>query len=134
VAGSTDIDRLRVAFDLLLRGDMEAAGDLVSPDFVVDDHTVPEDTTGPRGPQAVVEIFGRLREAFGDYRAELLDLTDLGDGRVLAIIRTSGTGRGSQIEMEGEVGEVFVMRDGLAVRADVYPSPAEARRAAGVQE
>jgi ketosteroid isomerase-like protein len=134
VADSTDVDRLRVAFDALSRGDLEAAGDLVSTDFVIDDHTVPEDTTGPRGQQALVELFGRLREAFGDYRVELLDLTDLGDGRVLAIIRTSGIGRGSQIEMEGDVGEVFVIRDGFAVRADIYPSPAEARRAAGIQE
>src|SRR5437763_1721564 len=82
--------------DALSRGDLEAAGDLVSEDFVIDDHTVPEDTTGPRGQQALVELFSRLREAFGDYRVELLELTDLGDGRVLAMIRTSGTGRGSQ--------------------------------------
>jgi hypothetical protein len=53
---------------------------------------------------------------------------------VLAILRTSGTGRGSKIEMEGDVGEVSVIRDGLVVRTDIYPSPAEARRAAGVQE
>ena len=131
---TADIARIRVAFESLSRGDLDAARDLVSADFVLDDHTVPEDTTGPRGPQALVELFDRLREAFGDYRIELRDLADLGDGRVLAIVRTSGTGRGSQIEMEGDVGEVFVFRDGLAVRADVYPSPAEARQAAGLQE
>ena len=134
MADTTDIARLRIAFDALSRGDLEAAGDLVSEDFVIDDHTVPEDTTGPRGQQALVELFSRLREAFGDYRVELLELTDLGDGRVLAMIRTSGTGRGSQIEMDGDVGEVFVLRDGFAVRADVYPSPADARRAVGLQE
>jgi hypothetical protein len=60
-------------------------------------------------------------------------MTDLGDGRLLLVVRTTGTGRGSQIEMDGEVGEILVIRDGLVVRADVYPSPSDARRAAGLE-
>ncbi len=129
-----DLTPFRAAFEALSQGDPDAFNDLVSPDFVVDDHTVPEDTTGPRGPHALNLLLARLREAFENYRFELLEISDLGDGRVLAILRTSGTGRGSKIEMEGDVGEVSVIRDGLVVRTDIYPSPAEARRAAGVQE
>jgi ketosteroid isomerase-like protein len=134
MAESPDIARLRDAFDALARGNLDATLDVLSPDLVIDDHTVPEDTTGPRGPDALSQLLNRLREAFDDYRLELRDLTDLGHGRFLAIVRTSGTGHGSQIEMGGEVGEIFVVRDGLVVRGDIYPSSAEARQAAGLEE
>jgi ketosteroid isomerase-like protein len=125
--------RVRDAFNAWAVGDNEPLLELASPDFVIDDHTVPEDTTGPRGPEALVELLARLTEAFDDYRVELREMTDLGDGRLLLILRTSGTGRGSKIEMDGEVGEILVLRDGLVVRADVYPSPSDARRAAGLE-
>jgi ketosteroid isomerase-like protein len=133
VVEAADLDRFRSAFEALSQGDLDAAGDLVTEDYVVDDHTVPEDTTGPRGPEAVRALLARLRESFDDYRFELLEMTGLGDGRVLAVIRTSGTGHGSQIEMEGQVGEINVIRDGLVARTDIYPSPDEARRAAGLE-
>jgi ketosteroid isomerase-like protein len=131
---SAELERFRTAFEGISQGDQRTISALVSPDFVVDDHTVPEDTTGPRGPEALAVLFGRLTEAFDDYRFELREMTDLGDGRILAIVRTSGTGRGSEIEMEGEVGEIAVVRDGLVVRADIYPSPVEARRAASLED
>ena len=133
MAEAADLDRFRVAFEALSQGDIDAARDLVSEDYVVDDHTVPEDTTGPRGPEAVRALLARLRDSFDDYRFELLEMTELGDGRILAVLRTAGTGHGSQIEMAGEVGEINVVRDGLVVRTDIYPSPAEARRAAGLE-
>jgi len=133
VAEAADLDRFRVAFEKLSQGDLDAVRELVSEDWVVDDHTVPEDTTALRGPEAMRALLARMRESFDDYRFELLEMTDIGDGRVLAVIRTSGTGHGSQIEMEGQVGEINLVRDGLVVRTDIYPSPAEARRAAGLE-
>jgi ketosteroid isomerase-like protein len=125
--------RFRTAFEAVSRGDLERAAEMVSPEFVIDDHTVPEDTTAERGLGAFRATLSRLGEAFDDYRVELLDVTDLGDGRLLAVIRTSGTGKGSGIEIDGEVGQVVTVESGLMMRADVYPSPDEARRAAGLE-
>jgi ketosteroid isomerase-like protein len=133
VVEADELHRFRRAFEAIAQGDLDAAAGIVSADFVIDDHTVPEDTTIVRGPAAFGALLSRLREAFDDYRVELRELEELDDGRIYAVVRTFGRGRGSGIELEGDVGQIWTLRDGLVVRNDVYPTPAEARRAAGLE-
>ena len=126
-----DVERLRQAFEAFARGDLDAALERVAPDFVINDRVIVEDTTDLRGPDGLRETQRRLLEGFAQTEFEPLELIDL-EGRILARVRFRGTGATTEIPFEIEVGQLWELRDGLAVRCDVYPSWAEARQAAGL--
>ena len=72
-----------------------------------------------------------LYDAFEDYRPEVEELIDLGD-QVLTLAIEHGTGRGSGAEVEASrTAHVWTLRDGKAVRLDLYLERAEALKAVG---
>jgi hypothetical protein len=56
----------------------------------------------------------------------------LDGGRWLVLLTISGRGRGSGIELEGEVGHVVTFKGGRAQRLDIYLTWDVARAAAGL--
>lgn len=85
------------------------------------------------GREAVGEWFGNWFRTFEPgYRFDSLELHDLGD-RVLLIARHHGRGRSSGIDVSGETGYVYTLRDGKIVRAELM-TPEAARRTAGLAE
>ncbi|HEX8855572.1 MAG TPA: hypothetical protein VF752_08210 [Thermoleophilaceae bacterium] len=45
-----------------------------------------------------------------------------------------GRGKASGIEVGGQTGYLYTVRDGKIVRVELYPTPADALEAAGVRE
>ena len=64
---------------------------------------------------------------------QVQELTDLGDGRVLVINRMTATARYSGIEVDQLWGSVITVVDGKIRSAVGYPSPEDAKRAAGLE-
>jgi ketosteroid isomerase-like protein len=102
----------------------------VAPDFELDDRTLPEVARGLKGPAAMRAEADYMLDAFEDVRYELEELRELGD-RVLARVRASGRGKGSGMRIDGTLGHIWTMRDGQAVRLEIYGSWDEALQAAG---
>jgi ketosteroid isomerase-like protein len=67
------------------------------------------------------------------YRFEIEEARDLTDV-VLLVASHHGRGRASGVEVHGQTGYLYTVRDGKIVRAELYPSRAEALAAAGVRD
>jgi ketosteroid isomerase-like protein len=63
----------------------------------------------------------------------LEELIDAGD-QVIAIARQRGLGANSGAAAELEQGLIFTLRDGAAVRVEIYGDPGKALEAAGLRE
>jgi ketosteroid isomerase-like protein len=73
-------------------------------------------------------------EAFEDYEPEIERLIDAGD-KVVTLAIESGRGRGSGAEVQSaRTAHVWTLRDGKAIRLDLYNDRADALKAVGLEE
>ncbi len=87
-----------------------------------------------KGRDAVGQWFGDWFKTFEPgYHFDLEEARDLGD--VVYLNATHhGRGRTSGVEVRGQTGYLYTVRDGKIVRVEIYPSPAAALEAAGLSE
>jgi hypothetical protein len=80
-------------------------------------------------------VFSQLREAWDDWPVwEPQELIDAGD-KVLAFNRISGRGKGSGVEVEAYVWNLWTFRDGMWVELSYFgDDQAAALEAAGLSE
>jgi len=86
-----------------------------------------------RGREGIDTYWGRLDEAWEDYRLVADEYRDLGD-TVLILGRMVGRGRGSGVPVETPMGTLGDYRDGKCSRIRAYLDHGEALRAAGLAE
>ena len=111
-----NVENVRRIYAVLDRGDDEAFWKLVAPDFVVDFSRRLIDPVLLRGRDQVQAWYDREMEMWegGHTHWQPKELTDAGDS-VLAFIRTSGRGKGSGVEVEAYVWNVWTFGDGKPV-------------------
>ena len=85
------------------------------------------------GLDGVRDWFQGLTDAFGHVQYEVEKLHDGGE-QVVMLLRISGRGPSSGIEVDYRFAPVFTFRDGKVVRMDRFDGWAEAREAAGLSE
>jgi ketosteroid isomerase-like protein len=87
------------------------------------------------GKEAVGEWFGDwFRQFAPDYRFEITETRDLGGGGVFLVAEHGGAGRVSGAPIATVSGYLYRVRDRRVVRAELYPTPAEALEAASSPE
>jgi ketosteroid isomerase-like protein len=85
-----------------------------------------------RGARGYRESRASVQDAV-EYTSRLEKVTELDKDRVLAIMPTSTRGKSSGIALkEQRFGCIVTVRGGKVTRTEVYPSPEEAREAAGL--
>jgi ketosteroid isomerase-like protein len=77
------------------------------------------------------DAFGSVLETYPEFLFHVCRYVDAGDD-VVVLGRYTASGGASGIELEGDHGYVWTVRDGVAVRFQWYQSHAEALEAAGV--
>ena len=101
------------------------------PDLVMHQASELPGTAGTfHGYEGLRQVNLEMIEAYKDIRFQPKEATELDDGRWLVLLMISGRGRGSGIELEGEIGHLVTLRDGRASRMDVYMGWDAARQAA----
>jgi uncharacterized protein len=86
-----------------------------------------------RGHGGLTEYLRFVYEAFEDYRPEVESFLDAGD-MVVTLAIEHGRGRGSGVEVESaRTAHVWTMRDGKAVRLDLYLDRSRALKAANLE-
>jgi ketosteroid isomerase-like protein len=87
-----------------------------------------------RGYEGFERLVGVIEEVWDDFHFEIQELIDGGDC-VVAEVTVSGTGRGSGVEAEMRVFNIWTLRDGKVIRlAGGYRERSEALEAAGLRE
>jgi ketosteroid isomerase-like protein len=125
----------RRMYDVLSRGEWETFLPTLHDDVEV--HQSPEipGTTGSfHGKRGAVRAMEEIAEAFGDIDWSPRHIYDLGDGRILSLVKPKVRGKGSGIQLESEVGHVVHMRAGKIARLDVYLGWEKALQAVGLSE
>ena len=130
-----NVEVVRHALEAWGRGDREAAADLLDPEVEWRmPPNIPEAGTY-RGRDEVVQRLDEFLDAWDALAVTVEKLMDAGD-RVVALVRYSGRGRESGIEIGGVStdAQVWTLRDGKALKVELYAGTADALEAAGLSE
>ena len=87
-----------------------------------------------RGYEGAAHGVDQFLDAAQDYRVNVLEVTDLGDSQVLAVVRLAMKGKASDIDVNATIFSIVTVEDGLIIRMDEYLERAEALQAAGLSE
>jgi len=87
-----------------------------------------------RGPAGVRDYVRTVEEAVEDYHPQVERLIDAGE-QVITLAIESGRGRGSGAEVHSNrTAHVWTLRNGRAIRLDLYNDRADAFKAVGLDE
>jgi len=87
-----------------------------------------------RGYEGTVHGVDQFLDAAQDYRVNVLEVTDLGNSQVLAVMRLAMKGKASDIDVNATIFSIVTVEDGLIIRLDEYLERAEALEAVGLSE
>jgi ketosteroid isomerase-like protein len=83
-----------------------------------------------RGRQGIRDYFDTLGEVFDHMRIEIEEIADVGEDRLVVVIRVSGRGKGSGVNVEQRNGQVWTFVDSKIARIDSYMNSTDAFEAA----
>ena len=95
----------------------------IHPDFEAT--TPPELASEPdtyRGPEGLRRWFDSFDEVMEEIRWDVRDVRDLEDGRVLVEFTLRARGKSTGLDFGQDAVMVWELRDGLAIRLDLYPT------------
>ena len=114
------------------RGDWEPLYALYHPDIVWDASALRGPITGVyHGHDGVRRYFREWLESFEAHEARAERFIDAGDD-VIVSLRLRGRGKMSGVDVELARSNVYRIRDGLAIRVELFETEAEALEAAGL--
>lgn len=134
-----NVEIVRRLYDAVATRDSETVLSIYHPDLVWD-HTHNAEVaalvgeTVYHGHHGLREWSRQFYEAWDDVTADLADVIDVDDDRVVAVLNYRGRGRVSGVEVQfTRLTGVFTLSSGQVLRADWYRDEAEALRAAGIE-
>ena len=87
-----------------------------------------------RGYEGMAHGVDQFLDAAQDYRVKVLEVTDLGDSQVLAVLQLAMKGKASDIAVNATIFSIVTVENGLIIRLDEYLERAEALEAVGLSE
>ncbi len=86
-----------------------------------------------QGAEGARQFLAEWADAWDDWELEVEDRIDAGD-HVVAIMTQRGRSKATGIPLEMRFAQVWTLRDGQAIRMQMYASPEEALAAVGLSE
>ena len=120
-----NVERIKAGFAAHNRGDVEAMIELYDPEAVFE--TLLLGTH--HGRESLRLILEENQKTMAGYDVVPVELIEDGD-KVVAVVKTVGTGVVSQIASDDQFAFVFTLRDGLIVREQAFRNREEALEAA----
>jgi uncharacterized protein len=109
----------------------EATFELFDPEIEWSEPEEIPDSQVYRGHDGVRDSMRKFVGTWDDFRNNVQELIDAGDS-VIARVRITGRGKGSGVGIDAEQFQVWTLRDGKAVRLQMFFDKAGAERAAGL--
>jgi ketosteroid isomerase-like protein len=126
-----NVELIRAIYDRFQAGDQDDALALLDPAIEVHDRPEIPDPQVYHGHEGVLASLQTSQDTFDGLTLTPEEYVDAGD-QVVVVFRFQGVGRGSGIEVDEQLAHRWTIRDGKAVRMDVYASREEALRVAGL--
>jgi hypothetical protein len=121
-----NVATLRRGYDALNRGDVSEVMALLDDNITWDPGELSPDSASTTGGRPGFESLVRSWvEAFEDFRIEPIDVLDH-PPFLVAVVRQSGRGRASGLDLAIEIAHLWTVKDGRAVRFHSYRSRDEA--------
>jgi ketosteroid isomerase-like protein len=131
----THAELIRRSYRAFREDDLEALLGLYHPEAVWDmthwqDFPEASVYTGLSGTKDVLRL---LRDAFGEFDVQPVEIVEAGEERVLVVGRMTVRGKASGAEVQAPpFAQVIEFRDNLIARVDAYSDAEAGRRAAGL--
>lgn len=126
-----NVELVRAAYDAVNRRDFEWVSSVVAPGFEYESVRTGAAHVGVGG---IGELIREMDEAFASYEQTPERIIEAADDTVIALIRLTGTGRGSGVPVEQRHAHVWQLRDGKFVHGKGYLTHAEALEALGLSD
>lgn len=133
-ASDENVAVLRKFYEFLNQRDLDSVLELCSDDVeVYKDPEVVEMVAAltPRGQERVAQYLRGWLDSWSDYHARPQEFLQSGDD-VAALTQLRARGKNSQFEIEGEMADVFTVRDGRIARFRLYIQRSDALGALGI--
>jgi uncharacterized protein len=121
------VDQLRRGYEALNRGDVSVVLELLDPDIEWHEPSPSPDAGSHRGREGFERFIRGWIESFDGFRIEPEQVVERGD-RLIAVVRQSGRGRASGVEVEARLAHVWTVEDGRAIRWEAIPDADQALR------
>jgi uncharacterized protein len=130
-----NVEIVRASWEAWSRGDLDALFEFYDPAVEWDmTHSNVPDMGVFHGHEGVREFFREWRSFFAEYYAEPEQFIESGDS-VMVRVRQGGRGRSSTVSVEMPAyWQVYRLRNGRAVRVEIYRDEADALAAMGRRE
>jgi ketosteroid isomerase-like protein len=129
----SDLEKLAAAvLDALNGRDSDALLALIHPDYEFHSRFAAVERGTYRGPEGIRDYFRDLEEGFADAHWELREVVDAPGDEVVTVFQFIARGRKSGVPVDLLTPMVWTFRDGKVWRNVIYPSKAEALKAAGL--
>jgi ketosteroid isomerase-like protein len=135
VSPSDNPGLVRRAFEAAMRRpdpDLETLAQLFADDHVLTTDWGAGDNTTYRGLEGFRQAIEDLAESWDDFRNDVEEVVDAGDGVVVAVVSASGRGHASGTPVSRQVGVLARVRDGQIVSTRYHVTPDAAFEAAGI--
>ena len=113
-------------------GRIEEAQALLDPDIYWAEPEEQPDRHVVRGRDAALEALNEWLETWQGYEIELVEAVDGPGDRVFQSMRQRATGAVSGVPFEGDLFQVWELRDGVPLRMEMFFNREKARAAAGL--
>jgi ketosteroid isomerase-like protein len=120
-------DELRRGYEALNRGDLCVVLELLARDIEWHEPAPSPEAGIHRGRDSFERFFRGWIESFDDFRVEPEEVVERGE-RLIAVVRQSGRGRASGVEIEARLAHVWTVDNGRAVRWEAVADADEALR------
>jgi uncharacterized protein len=117
---SANIETLERGYDALNHGDLSVVLELLDPDIEWHEPAPSPDAGAHQGRDSFERFLRSWLESFDGFRVEPEQVVERGDDLV-AVVRQTGTGRASGLQVEARLAHVWTVADGRAVRWEAVP-------------
>jgi ketosteroid isomerase-like protein len=128
-----NVEIVRRVYEAFHAGDFEAALASFDPD-VMFDASVRVDGGIGHGREEFYAMVAQWVGGWEEWREEIEEIRDLGEGRVLVLSVQRGRGKGSGLEVEARWAVVYGLDGGAITSVRIYPHSEEGLKAARLGE
>jgi ketosteroid isomerase-like protein len=125
-----NVERFREGFEEWNRGGFEAILDFLDPEIEFVDLPQATQPAPRRGREAVRAWIADMAEIWEDQRLDVEEVIEVDDRQLIVVARFAARAKGSGIEVDQLVSNLFVFRNRLAVRWQAFSTKAGALAAA----